>query len=206
MYTQKISFILIQKIYTAFVLFTLAFSVLVAVFGFNIFEKAGRKKYECFIPIYNLVVLMQISKISIYMFFLLFIPGANIIFIFYILYKLGKCFNVSNKFIAGLIFLPIVFIPILSFSDYNYEQKNQKKDKMLVEDNYLLMTQEQINKLNEINVSDNKVDNVFKDEIIAIEEKPTPYKSKKNNEIEKIEIVELNNVTKEEDKIEIVEL
>ena len=47
----------------------------------KLYLKAGRKVYEAFIPLYNLVVLMKIIKRPIWWFFLLFIPIINLIMI-----------------------------------------------------------------------------------------------------------------------------
>lgn len=49
-------------------------------------------------------------------FILLLFPVVNILVIYIMLYRLSIVFHTTKSFAFGLIFLPIVFLPILNFS------------------------------------------------------------------------------------------
>ena len=109
-----------------FALFTLVISVLVTASSWKIFEKAGRAVGEAFVPVYNLVVLLQIAEIPSYYFFTLLVPGLNIILLIFVEYKLAKLFKVSKAFMWGIFLLPIVFIPMLAHGHYIYKEPEEE--------------------------------------------------------------------------------
>tara|TARA_Y100000589_G_C27115521_1_gene614090 strand:+ start:548 stop:1192 length:645 start_codon:yes stop_codon:yes gene_type:complete len=86
----------------------------------KIFEKAGKPGWASIIPVYNLVVLLQIVKKPVWWILLFFIPFVNLIIAFMVYHKLAQCFGKSVGFTFGLLFLPIIFLPLLAFSDATY--------------------------------------------------------------------------------------
>lgn len=86
----------------------------------KIFKKANRSGISAIIPIYNIIVLLEITNYPKWYIFLYFIPGANIIIHLMIMMKLSKLFKKGNAFGFGLIFLPFIFFPILAFNDSEY--------------------------------------------------------------------------------------
>ena len=88
------------------------------------FKKAGKEGWAALIPIYNLVVLFQISGIDPkkLLWFLLPFIGQIIVFVYLIMayINLAKAFGKSSGFAAGLIFLNVVFMGILAFDDSVY--------------------------------------------------------------------------------------
>lgn len=54
------------------------------------------------------------------MFILLFIPIANIIIYIMLYSKMAKSFGKGGGFALGLMFLNIIFMPILAFGDASY--------------------------------------------------------------------------------------
>jgi len=105
----------------------LIFAVLIisVISMWKIFKKAGKPGWAAIVPIYNTVVLFQIVGLSPWLLLLALIPivGSIAIAIVTILayVKLAKAFGKSGGFAAGLIFLNIIFMPILAFSDAEYE-------------------------------------------------------------------------------------
>ena len=81
----------------------------------KIYKKAGKKGWECIIPIYSNIVLLEIVDLPLWYIVLFFIPFANIYVIFKIYIELAHKFNKSTGFGIGLIFLPVIFLAILAF-------------------------------------------------------------------------------------------
>ena len=86
----------------------------------KLFKKAGKKGWEAIVPVYNMIVLFEISKTPLWMIILFFIPVANFVVIFKLYINLAKQFGKDTVFGIGLVFLPIVFLPILAFGNNNY--------------------------------------------------------------------------------------
>ena len=109
----------------AFISAWLFFILLIAVVEFiakwKIYEKMGRKGWEGVIPIYSDVVALDVLKLPIWLIVLLFIPGAVIGFNIVVSLKLAERFKKDVSFAIGLIFLPIIFYPILAFDKSTFE-------------------------------------------------------------------------------------
>lgn len=86
----------------------------------RIFQKANRSGINAIIPIYNMIVLLEIVNMSTWQVIFLLIPGVNLIVYAIMMYKVCKSFRKSNAFSIGCIFLPFIFLPILGFSDSEY--------------------------------------------------------------------------------------
>ena len=209
-----------------FALFTLILSIFVTATSWKLFEKAGRSAVEAFIPVYNLVVLLQIAEIPSYFFFTLLVPGLNIILLIFVEYKLGVLFKVSKKFMFGIILCPIVFIPILAHGPFVYKEPEEEIFISVSDEMPTVLSQEEIDAINREEAKEPKVDNVFKSEIKQREYVPT-YKSQEvkikqnlNDAIEvkpefikRVEPVKAKDIEEakkakfvEDEKIEIVEL
>ena len=107
-----------------YMIIMLAVAVFSIVSMWKVFKKAGKEGWAALIPIYNLVVLFQISGIDPkkLLWFLLPFIGQIIVFVYLIMayINLAKAFGKSSGFAAGLIFLNVVFIGILAFDDSVY--------------------------------------------------------------------------------------
>ena len=107
-----------------YMIIMLAVAVFSIVAMWKVFKKAGKNGWEAIIPIYNLVVLFQISGIEPkkLLWFLLPFIGQIIVFVYLIMayIKLAKAFGKSSGFAAGLIFLNVIFMGILAFDDSVY--------------------------------------------------------------------------------------
>ena len=86
----------------------------------KIFVKAGRPGWAAIVPIYDLVVTIQVAKKPWWWILLLLIPFANIVFLIMIYHGVSKAFGKSAGFTVGLLFLSIIFLPILAFGNAEY--------------------------------------------------------------------------------------
>ena len=99
-------------------------SVIIIASLWKIFTKAGEPGWASLVPIYNLVVFLKIIDKPVWWVILFMIPFVNIISLILsiIMYlELAKVFGKSAGFGLGLVFLPIIFFPILAFGDAEYE-------------------------------------------------------------------------------------
>jgi len=118
----------------------------IAVFGiicmWKVFTKAGKPGWAAIVPIYNLVVLIQVAKKPTWWIIWFFLPtifGMMIeaaplialilvvvsvitLFVIVILLQVGlaKAFGQGGGFAAGLIFLNIIFMALLAFGKYEH--------------------------------------------------------------------------------------
>lgn len=94
--------------------------VLTIVSLWKVFEKAGKPGWASIIPIYNVIILLEIVKKPWWWLLLMLIPILNIILAIIVTHRLSLSFKQSVGFTLGLIFLPFIFYPLLAFGDYNY--------------------------------------------------------------------------------------
>ena len=87
----------------------------------KIFTKAGKPGWACIIPIYNIIVLLEIVGKPTWWILLYLIPIANIVVAIMVTNLLAKSFGKEVGFTIGLILLPIIFYPILGFGSATYQ-------------------------------------------------------------------------------------
>ena len=88
------------------------------------FAKAGKPGWACLVPIYNIVVMLQIAGRPIWWMVLLFIPIVNIVVSFVIMIDVAKAFGKGIGFGIGLAFFGIVFFPILGFGSAQHQMNS----------------------------------------------------------------------------------
>ncbi|MBM84265.1 MAG: signal peptidase I [Planctomycetaceae bacterium] len=86
-----------------------------------VFSKAGKPGWASIVPIYNMIVLLEICGRPIWWLLLMFIPCVNIVFAIMLLIDLAKAFGKGAGFGVGLILLTPIFMMILAFSSAKYE-------------------------------------------------------------------------------------
>jgi hypothetical protein len=86
----------------------------------RVFSKAGKPGWAAIIPFYNIIVELEIVGKPWWWLFLMFIPIVNIVIAIMVMIRLAKVFGKGGGFAAGLILLPIIFIPILAFDSSTY--------------------------------------------------------------------------------------
>jgi hypothetical protein len=104
----------------AYLFVILAIGVFLIICQWKIYTKAGKPGWACLIPIYNIVVLLEIVKKPIWWLLLMLIPVVNVVIAVLIMIELAKVFGKDGGFTVGLILLPYVFYPILAFGDAKY--------------------------------------------------------------------------------------
>lgn len=110
-----------------FVLFMLAFTVVMIAAMWKVFTKAGKPGWAAIVPIYNLIVLLEIVRKPMWWIVMLLIPIVSLIFAILLYVELAKAFGKGGGFAAGLILLAPIFFPILGFgsAQYVYGQATQ---------------------------------------------------------------------------------
>ena len=90
--------------------------------GWRIFEKAGKPGWAVIIPFYNVIVLLEIvGKPWWWLLLMIFVPIGQLIWGIWTVNLLAKSFGKNEGYTIGLIFLPIIFYPILGFGNAEYK-------------------------------------------------------------------------------------
>jgi len=104
---------------TAVVIY-LAIIVLMIASLWIIFTKAGKPGWACIIPIYNIIVLLDIVGKPWWWLLLMLIPIVNFVILIIVYHNLSLSFGKGGGFTVGIIFLPFIFLPILAFGEAKY--------------------------------------------------------------------------------------
>jgi Family of unknown function (DUF5684) len=95
--------------------------VIVTIGGvWKVFEKAGRPGWGCLIPIYNVILMLGMPSKPLWWIVLLIIPLVSIVITIMIHIEIAKTFGKSARYSVGLALLPMIFYPMLGFSDARY--------------------------------------------------------------------------------------
>lgn len=95
--------------------------VLIIAALWKIFTKAGKPGWASIIPIYNIIVLLEIVGKPVWWLLMFLIPFVNFIFAIWVTNLLAKSFGKTEAFTVGLVLLPFIFYPILGFGDAQYK-------------------------------------------------------------------------------------
>ncbi|HID21105.1 MAG TPA: signal peptidase I [Planctomycetaceae bacterium] len=99
----------------------IAIVVLVIAGLWKTFSKAGRPGWGAIIPIYNVVLLLEIAGRPIWWIILFFVPIVNFIVAIFVAIDVAKNFGKGVGFGLGLAFLGFIFYPILGFGSARYQ-------------------------------------------------------------------------------------
>ncbi|MDC0321164.1 DUF5684 domain-containing protein, partial [Akkermansiaceae bacterium] len=91
----------------------------------KIFTKAGKPGWASIIPIYNVIVLLEIIGKPVWWIVLFLIPFVNIIISIITTNEVSKSFGRGAGTTVGLIFLPFIFYPVLAFGSAQYQGTQQ---------------------------------------------------------------------------------
>lgn len=105
----------------AYAFFAFALAAFMIVVYWKIFTKAGKPGWAALIPIYNIVVLLEILKMPLWWLAMFFVPCLNLVAAIMIALRLAKAFGKDTMFGVGIILLGIVFLPLLAFGDATYQ-------------------------------------------------------------------------------------
>lgn len=96
--------------------------VLVVIAGvWATFTKAGKPGWAAIVPIYNLIVMLQIAGKPLWWIILFLIPLVNLIVAILVAIAIAEKFGKGAGFGIGLAFLGFIFYPILGFGDAKYQ-------------------------------------------------------------------------------------
>jgi hypothetical protein len=101
-------------------LFSMAIAAFILACMWKIFVKAGKPGWAALVPFYNTLVLLEFLGRPWWFLLLMFVPVANVVIEIIIIFDYAKSFGKSTGFGFGLLFLSIVFIPILAFGSSKY--------------------------------------------------------------------------------------
>lgn len=140
----------------------------------KVFKKAGKPGWASIIPIYNIYTMIQIAKLPTYYLLLFIIPIANIYAMFKIYIELAHKFNKSTGFGVGLIFLSVIFFPMLAFGDATYEDSIIETNNNVPNNNTNNVVNNNLNNVNNTVVEQKPVQNTFiQNDTPVMQQQPT---------------------------------
>jgi len=126
----------------------------------KLFKKAGKPGWESIVPVYNIIVLIEIAGLPLWYIVLFLIPLANIYVIFKVFIEIAHRFNKSTGFGVAMVFFNIICLPILVFGKSHYKDNASSVNRS---DNVISMQNNSSNNIgiNMQNNVDNSVQNNF---------------------------------------------
>ena len=88
--------------------------------AWRVYVKAGKPGWAVIIPIYNILVELEIVGRPWYWLLLMFVPVVDVVLGIIITFRMAKVYGHGTGFGFGLLFLPFIFLPILAFDDSKY--------------------------------------------------------------------------------------
>lgn len=180
----------LTALFIGIIIFSLILSIIMIISYWKIFKKKGKPGWAILVPIYNVIVQIQVANLSMIYFLLLLIPFVNIYAIIKINISLAKSFNKSTGFGIGLLLLPIIFVPLLAFSE------EEDKKQPTINNNF--------NAMNIINENNNDTDtNIVNDNVLNSSFPTIENVEIENNNIPTIENENTTTVETENNNAEI---
>lgn len=96
--------------------------LLIIISLWKIFTKAGRPGWAAIIPIYNMVILLEITGKPVWWIILFFIPVVNIVIAIMVMHELSLSFGQGVGMTLLLLFLPFIGYPMLAFGSAQYQK------------------------------------------------------------------------------------
>jgi hypothetical protein len=87
----------------------------------KVFVKAGKPGWAAIIPIYNVIVMLEIAGKPLWWIILFFIPLVNLVMAILVGIAVARKFGKSDGFGVGLALLGFIFYPILGFGGAQYQ-------------------------------------------------------------------------------------
>lgn len=180
----------LTALFIGIIIFSLILNIIMIISYWKIFKKKGKPGWATLVPIYNVIVQIQVANLSMIYFLLLLIPFVNIYAIIKINISLAKSFNKSTGFGIGLLLLPIIFVPLLAFSE------EEDKKQPTINNNF--------NAMNIINENNNDTDtNIVNDNVLNSSFPTIENVEIENNNIPTIENENTTTVETENNNAEI---
>ena len=124
--------------------------LVVVIAYWKILKKGGKPGWASLIPIYNVYELCKMVGVNPLWILIVFLSGflniipiiGSLVSLAAVIYfqvllnvSLARSFNKSDGYAAGLIFLPVIFYPMLGFGSATYVGQNPMKDFIFKNDN-----------------------------------------------------------------------
>ena len=110
-FTTRVDAGLIAGIGSGMLILILGIAALMLISMWKIFEKAGKPGWASIVPIYNFVVMLQISGKPEWWIILMFVPFVNLIVAIMVIVGMAEKFGKGSGFALGMVFLPVIFYP-----------------------------------------------------------------------------------------------
>ena len=114
-------FAAMMAFFAAYAFVMVGVMIFVIICYWKVFTKAGKPGWAAIVPIYNVIVALEIAGRPWWWFFLFCIPLVGLVFAIIFVIDLAKSFGKGGGFAAGLLLLTIIFLPILAFGSAQYE-------------------------------------------------------------------------------------
>jgi len=101
-------------------LFSLVLSIIALVGLWKMFTKAGKPGWAAIIPVYNVIVMIEMADRPLWWIILFFIPVANLVVSIVVMFDISRKFGRGIGTALGLVFLNFIFFPILGFGSAQY--------------------------------------------------------------------------------------
>ncbi len=101
-----------------------AVTIFMVICLWKIYKKAGKPGWASIVPIYNIIVLLEIVELPMWYIALLILPFANIYAMFKIYIELAHKFGKSTGFGVLMAFFNVICLPILAFGKNEYKGNN----------------------------------------------------------------------------------
>ena len=101
-------------------LLMLGLSIFIIAGVWKAFAKAGKPGWACLVPIYNVIVMLEMARKPVWWIILFLIPFVQLVVAIIVLIEIAKNFGKGAGFGIGLALLSPIFWPILGFGDAQY--------------------------------------------------------------------------------------
>lgn len=118
--TDGIGFYIPFFLTNVFITIMFSLSILMAAGVWYMFEKAGKPGWASIVPIYNIIVMLEIAQKPTWWLAMFFLPIANIIFLVMMFNGISKSFGKDAGFTVGMVFLNQIFFAILGYGSAEY--------------------------------------------------------------------------------------
>jgi hypothetical protein len=98
----------------------LAVVILIIASWWKIFTKAGKPGWAAIVPIYNIIVILEIVGKPVWWIILLLVPIVNLFVMIYVLHLLSKSFGKDVGMTIVLVLFGFIGFPLLGFGDAKY--------------------------------------------------------------------------------------
>lgn len=98
----------------------LGLAILMFISGWKVFKKAGLPGWAIFVPVYNLIVRLQVAKMSGRRLLTIVFPPVFVIVMIISCFRTAENFWKHWTFGLGILFLKFIFVPILAFDDSKF--------------------------------------------------------------------------------------